>query len=846
MKIINKKALLAGFSALAFTVGISSAALAAEAEVDAAAAAVDAQATVSDIVVTGTRQTAGVKAVDSAAPVVVLGGEVLKRVGQPDLVQALAQNIPSIQAQVAGGNEESFNLALKLRGLSPNQTLVLVDGKRRHGTAILAVSGGPYGGGDAPDLSYIPVAAIDHVEVLQDGAAAQYGTDAIAGVINIILKKKASGGSLSYTAGQYGDGGGLTSDLSGTFALAPNDKSFLDLSFETKFKGTSFRGDVDPRVLNTGTPANISANILNKYPGITQTPGYPYANRIEGDGQLQLDTFTYNGGYDVSPDLQLYSFGTIGYKDGRHVQNIRLPNAVLGSNGQIPYPSGFSPVINFRETDFGLTVGAKGSVSDTTWDLASTYGRNYSRIYVNNSANASLFTDTGASPTTFHDGDLTATQLTNTLDLTHAFKVGLAEPLILAGGAEYRIDSYELKAGDPASYYKTGAQSYFGYAPSNAGYHQRSNYSFYVDAALTPIKQLKLDAAVRYENYTDFGNTTVAKLTGRYDFNDAFAIRATGSTGFRAPTLAEEFYSGINVAPTSVSGVFAPNSAGAAFLGISGLKPEKSTNYSVGIVTHLLPGLTTTLDAYSIKITDRIVQSGTLYGYNANHSVVTSPSILQALAASGVTIDPAIFTLPSGSVGVQTFVNGADTQTYGADFLATLPVDYGRWGHIDYAFNANYNDTHITRLAPPPSNVSAKVTILDPAAISSIEDSTPKWRATFGAYWTLGKFGLNVRESIYGSSFTYIQDLQNPFFDTLKVDTAAITDLEASYQVLSGVRVSVGANNLFNTYPTKDPAIYRQGLYNTNASGYSSSVYPSSSPFGVNGGFYYGKVTWNF
>jgi iron complex outermembrane receptor protein len=845
MHIHRRRFLALHVSALALASALPIAAHAAD-EATTAAAVADDTPVAEAIIVTGTRQT-GVKAVDSAAPVVVLGSDSLKRVGQPDLVQSLAQNIPSIQAETSGGNEESFNLALKLRGLSPNQTLVLVDGKRRHGTAILAVSGGPYGGGDAPDLSYIPVAAIDHVEVLQDGAAAQYGTDAIAGVINIILKKNTTGGSLSATGGSYFDGGGLTSDVNGTIGLAaPNDKGFLDLSFEDKFKGTSFRGDVDARGLNTGVASNVSANILGKYPTITQAPNYPYINRIEGDGQLQLGTITYNGGYDLTPDVQLYSFGSIGYKDGRHIQNIRLPNVVVGSAGQIPYPEGFSPTIQFRENDFAATVGAKGLIDGTTWDLSSTYGRNYSRVYVTGSANAALYTATGSTPANFHLGDLTATQWTDNLDLTHSFGVGLAEPLVLAGGAEYRIDSYQIKAGDPASYYGTGSQSYFGYAPSNAGYHQRSNYSFYADAALTPIKPLKLDAAVRYENYTDFGNTTVAKLTGRYDFTDTFALRATISTGFRAPTLAEEFYSGINVSPVSVSGEFAPNSSGAKFLGVDGLKPEKSDNYSVGIVTHLLPGLTTTVDAYAIKITDRIVQSGTFYGFNANKNIVTSPSILQALTANGVAIDPAIFSLASGSVGVQTFVNGADTQTYGVDFLSTLPVSYGKWGHVDYSLSANYNDTQVTKVLPPPSNVSSKVTLLDQAAISSLEDATPKWRATFGAYWSLGKFGLNLRESIYGSSFVYVQDPIAANYDQIKVGLAAITDLEASYEIIRNVKLALGANNLLNTYPTKDPAVYRNGLFNTNSQGYSSSVYPGNSPFGYNGGFYYGRVTWNF
>jgi iron complex outermembrane receptor protein len=800
---------------------------------------------VDTIVVTGTRTT-GLRAVDSAAPVQVLGNDILKRVGQPDLVQSLAQTVPSIQAQSFGSDAAEFNLSFKLRGLSPNHTLVLIDGKRRHGTANVAVSGGPYGGGASSDLSYIPVGSIDHVEVLQDGAAAQYGTDAIAGVVNIILKKNGHGGNLTATSGQYMDGGGLTTDFAGNIGLTPSDKSFLNLSFESKFKGHSFRGDVDPRVLNTGTPGNISANVLPRFPALTSFPGYPYVNYIEGDGQMMLQTFTYNGGYDVSPDLQIYSYGTAGYKDGRAYENFRLPNVVVSKTGAALFPAGFAPQENIRETDFGVTLGVKGMNGGTNWDLASTYGRNYDRIYVIGSANSSLYLDTGATPTNFHDGDFTGTQWDNTLDLTHDFDWGLAEPVVIAGGAEYRIDSYELKAGDPASYYKTGAQSFFGYAPSNAGYHQRSNYSFYLDAAVVPIKNLKVDAAVRYENYTDFGNTTVEKLTARYDFTDAVALRGTVSSGFRAPTLAEEFYSGINVGPTSISGVFAPNSAGAKFLGVSGLGPEKSTNYSVGLVTHFLPRLTMTLDAYAIKITNRIVQSGTFAGYNSNKNVVTSPSVLQALAASNVTIDPAIFTASSGSVGIQTFVNGADTQTYGSDFVATYPVDYDSWGHVDYSLGANYNDTKVTKVYLPPSNVSAKVVLLDQPAISTLETSTPKWRATLGAFWTKGIFSVNLRESFYGTSYTYAQDPVNAAFDQIKINQAAITDLEVGATVIPGVKVSLGANNLFNTYPTKSPSIYRTGQFNTNASGYASSVYPSGSPFGINGGYYYGKVAWTF
>jgi iron complex outermembrane receptor protein len=835
---------------------------------------------VETVVVTGTR-TSGLKAVDSPAPVQVLGNDILKRVGQPDLVQSLAQNIPSLQAQVFGSDQAQFNKSFKLRGVSPNNTLVLINGERRHGTGNVNVAGGAFGGNAAADLNYVPVAAIDHVEVLQDGAAAQYGTDAIAGVVNIILKKNTHGGSLTATAGHYFDEGGLTTDVMGNIGWAPTDKSFLNVTLETKFQGHSFRGDFDPRVLNLngstplpvapktpiiyplpvgtaggnaagGVNGNVTASgSITKFPTMALFPDYPYSNRIGGDGQTQLDALFFNAGYELSPDVNLYSFGSAGYKDGRAYENYRLANVVTSAAGVPLFAAGFSPQENIRETDYSITIGAKGMYHDTTWNLASTYGRNYDRIYVLGSANAALYKDTGATPINFHDGDFTATELTNNLDISHSFNVGWAEPLTVAGGAEYRINSYELKAGDPASYYATssaggGAQSFFGYAPSNAGYHQRSNYAFYGDVSGSPITPLKLEAAIRYENYTDFGSATVYKGTVRYDFNDMVAVRATADTGFRAPTMAEQFYSGINVGPTSVSGVFAPGSAGAKFLGLSGLKPEKSVDFSAGLVTHFVPRLTMTLDAYALKITDRILQSGSFFGYNTTPRNDISPSVLTALTASGVPIDPNIFKVSSASVSVQSFVNGADSQTYGADFVATYPMDYGSWGHVDYSFSANYNDTKITKIAKPPSNVSPNAVILDQGSISTLEDTTPQFRGTFGAFWNLGRFSANLRESFYGSAYLWSQNAQTGVYTQILNKEAFITDLELSMQVIPSVKFTAGANNLFNTYPTKEPSAFRQAQFNTNSSGFASSVYPNFSAYGFNGGFYYGRVTYSF
>jgi iron complex outermembrane receptor protein len=801
------------------------------------------------IIVTGTRTT-GLRAVDSPAPIQVLGADILRRTGQPNLIQALAQNVPSIQAQAFGSDTAAFNLSFKLRGLSPNHTLVLINGKRRHGIANVAVSGGAFGGNASADISLIPTAAIDHVEVLQEGAAAQYGTDAIAGVVNIFLKKNTSGGQVSVTGGKYFDGGGKQGEISANIGIAPIDKAYLDITAIARYKGFSFRGDYDPRIVSTTTQG---AALLARFPNLVNAPNYPYLNRIAGDPESRQYGVMFNAGYEFSENLNFYTFGTYNQRFGQAYENYRLPNVVVGKMAtDIPFPNGFAPKEALYQDEYAVTAGFNGVAGGWNWDISTTYGHDFNNIYVLDSANSSLYADSstttavGYSPNVFHDGDFVSSQWTNTLDVTHDFDVGLSKPLTFAAGGEYRRDTYEIVAGDPASYYKTGAQSFFGYAPVNSGFHSRHNWAVYADVAFNPVDALKIDAAVRHEDYSDFGDTTVAKLTGRYDFNEAFAIRGTGSTGFRAPTLGESFYSGINVGPTSISGVFAPNSVGASFLGLSGLGPEKSKNFSAGIVTHLAPRLTMTLDAFSIKIKDRILQSGGLTGYNSNVNVVRSPSVLQALTANGVTIDPAIFTASSGSVSVVSFVNGMDTLTQGAEFVATYSTDFGDYGRVDWNLSANYTSTTISKIAPPPSNVAQSVRLFDQPAQSTIKTSTPKWRAVFGANWTLGKFNVNLREAFYGAAYTYAQDPVGAFFVKLPVKAALITDMEVSYQATSAVRLSLGANNLFNKYPNKTLASYRAGQLSTTSSGYASSVYPNGSAYGFNGGYYYGRLAVNF
>ena len=795
---------------------------------DAAAAAAPtadvaaAELSTSAVIVTGTR-TSGLKVENSASPVQVLDSASLARTGQPDLIQALAQNLPSFTAQAIGGDAANNTLSARLRGLSPNDTLVLVNGKRRHGTASLAVLGGPYQGGAAADLNYIPVAAIDHIEVLQDGAAAQYGSDAIAGVINIILKSNYHGGTVTTTGGGYSDQGGHTLDGSANVGFEPFDKAFLSVTAESKYHGFSDRGGIDPRVID---PATIAAQ-----PALLQAAGYPNLNHISGDAQYHLDILAANFGYDIDDDTSIYSFATLGKKDAASFENYRLPVKIPAI-----YPTGFSPQETMKEQDGAFTLGIKGKVIGWNWDLSSTYGSDVDKIGVDHSGNISLFQDTGATPTVFDAGEFKASQLTTNLEATHEYEIGAATPLSVAVGVEHRIDKYEIDAGDAASRYKEGSQSYPGFSLTDAGSHRRTNEAAYVDFSVSPTKQWLVDLAARYEHFSDFGNAKVGKLTTRYDFTPDFALRGTFSNGFRAPTLAEEYYSATNVSPRSAFVQLAPNSAGAKLVGIDGLKPERSDNVSVGMVLTPAKDLTMTLDAYQIKIRDRIVGSGQVFG---SGNAVNSPAVVAAIQANGNVLDPSV-----SQTGINIFSNAADTRNRGLEFVSTLAENYGTAGRVDWAAAFNYNQVKVTKINQAPTQLQPQ-TLLDATAISDLETAAPKMRLNLGALWKYQAWTVNLRESIYGKSSEQELNEAGDKYYTTTIARKGITDLEVAYAVNKAWTVAVGANNLFNQYPSGMNAQLlkeqRAGLDNA-----AVTVLPSFSPFGIDGGYYYARASYKF
>ena len=799
---------------------------------------------VETVIITGTR-VSGMTAEDSAAPITVLGADALSHTGQPNLINALAQQVPSFNAEGFGGDLAEYTLSARLRGLNPNDTLVLVNGKRRHVTGDFHVLAGPYQGSDTVDLSLIPLASVDHVEVLQDGAAAQYGTDAIAGVVNIILKKNASGGGISLTSGQYYEGDGDTYDVSVNMGLPLTDHGFLNLTYDKKFHGHSHQGGGDFRMVNAD--GSLVPNVYDA----TKIPGFPRVNLIVGDALYTLSTYSYNAGYDISDNVHLYSFGTYGTRNAKGYENIRTPDKivaspVLGVPGAYNDPTsiifstvGFSPLENIRETDYSLTGGIKGKLAGWRWDASGTYGKDHNLVNTLHSANASLFIDTHFTPTSFHDGGFVSTEWTANLDINRDFEVGLYSPLTVAFGGELRRDSYKIEQGDSASTYKEGGQSYPGYRPSDAGNHTRENYAAYIDFAAFPIENLQLDIAGRFEHYTDFGDTHIGKVTARYDFNPKFAVRGTVSTGFRAPTLAEEFYSATNVSPISAFVQLPPNSAAARDIGVQPLQPETSTNYSAGIVTHPFENLHASLDAFSISLRNRVVGTGNLVGNASN----PNDPILQAIKDHGNILDPTV-----GSVGVDVFVNGISTRTRGVDLTVNYDTDFNEYGTAVWTLAANYTETTITHIASPPAQLASQGGLFTPNSLSVLKNAAPKEKIGLGVLWNIDRWTVNLHDTIYGpTSEVSSTALGAPSFN--EVGTASITDMEISYAFTDYLTFTVGGNNIFDKKPETTGIDPVTGLPNNVGDPFPSISYNDPnvwSPYGINGGYYYGRINITF
>ena len=756
------------------------------------------------VVVTGTRSFDRTEST-SLAPIDVLTPKDLVGTGAPNLATALRTLLPSFNFPQPSVTDATDAIQpAQLRGLSPDHTLVLINGKRQHSTAIVNVNGSLGRGSSPVDINAIPVNAIDHVEVLRDGAAAQYGSDAIAGVINIILKGGASGGSASVTGGQYDKGDGTTwqGGADGGFKLG--DKGWVHLSANVTHQDPTNRAGPDMRY-----PADPSYNTVTFHYGLPLTRAKQAAVNLQ---------------YDITPEAQFYAFSLFNKRDvsaGGFFRSLSTysssyPGAVAN------YPAGYLPTENSAIRDDSEVFGIRGKLADWNYDVSANTGGNHWKLHTADTYNYSLDPN---SPTGFYIGTLTNRQNVFNTDFSRDFNVsGLQGPLTVAWGLEYRKEKFTIKNGDDASYAGAGAQVFPGYRPNDAGSHSRNSHALYLDLESDVTYKLSAGLAARYEHYSDFGSTTSLKASGRYAFNDAVALRGTVSTGFRAPSLQQEYYSstsinfvntgGGNLVPYTIR-TFPVSDPAAQALGAQNLKPEKSHNYSLGLVFTPLSGLYTTLDFYQIDINKRIILSGNLYG----------TAVADYLTSVGI---------PFVSGG-RFFTNAVDTRTRGVDLVSTYPIDLAN-SSLKLTGGFNYNKTDITSIAPnPPQLGLAGLTlpIIDRTEQGRITKGTPRTKAFVATDWNVSNWTIHGQLTRYGQWTNYAS---NPTGDQT-YGSSFLLDLSASYN-WNDWTFSVGGNNVTNQYPDKNQP--RTSNFNIIL------PYPGSSPYGFSGAYYYGTVAYHW
>ncbi len=770
-----------------------------------------------DVIVTGTRQTGRTKE-SSAAPVDVISARDLQATGQQNVFDALNKVLPSLDLPPVGFDTAGLVRSIRLRGLSPDDTLVLVDGKRRHDSANINADIGPVGGSDPVDLDMIPISMIDHIEVLRDGAAAQYGSDAIAGVINIILKHATQGGSAYAQEGATYVQDGFTNNIGTSLATPIGENGFFDIGGDYRYHDHTNR---DGNYPDTGP---------------LQTAPKGSVSQIEGDPRYNLATIGYNAGYTISPELQAYSFATYGYRHAEAFENYRDPNssgtytptAITPSTpfGNLTassyYPNGFEPLEASNENDYSGTIGIKGDLPDDWhYDLSTTYGGDIINVSTIASINTDYLHAFGNSPTHFHAGEFNDSEWTTNLDFTKPVDIPIfAKPLNIAFGGEYRHDTYDLQPGDNAAQYGGGSQAYPGFTNIDSNYYNRSNEAGYIDLATNPIEHWQVDLAGRFEHYTDVGDTETGKFTTRYDFTNWFAMRGTISNGFRAPTLAQEGFAAVNVGPVTAGGQFPVNSAAARALGSTPLKPERSQNYEVGFVIQPIDRMHVDLDFYQIDIRDQIVDSGLIGGANA----------FTAFALSGA-LPPTCSPTSGCNLYAQYYTNGVNTRTRGADLTVDYKTPLGDYGNIAWLFAANFNDVELTRVE--------KQAQFTPDVLSEITEDTPRSKLILQATYTEGPWSLMGRVTRYGQVVEVLADgnTGSDPFTANRNRPAFIGDVEIGYKFTPEITFTVGADNFTDKYANHTTALSR----------YHNAVeYIPSSPYGIDGGFYYGRLSYNW
>ena len=764
---------------------------------------------------------------DSALPIDILSAKDLQSTGQTSFDKALQYRVPSFNTVNTPVNDATTLLdPYEIRNMGPSRSLILINGKRKNLSSLLYVQFSPGRGETGVDLSAIPTDAIKRVEILRDGASAQYGSDAIAGVMNVILKDKYDFSTLNINAGITSKGDGGTYGVSLNSGSNLGDKGYLNYTMAFSQQNNAVRsGKVD---LNTEletfgngvgktTPQNT---LITNY-----LKDYPTAGNINGTGDIAAAKFVINTGLKISEKGEIYANGAFVTKKVVSNANFRTPywrqdRGLLhkptdngGKNyltaATLAFPSdgvdlykgyiGYMPTFEGDLTDYNATIGVKDEINGWKTDLSLTTGGNTQLYTVNNTVNRGLGT---SSPTRFKPGGFNFNHTVGNLDVSRS----VTEQFGVAFGVEARTETYNIYAGDTASYKAEGSNSFPGIDIANAGANSRFNVGAYVDLSYDVTKDFLINGTFRTEKYSDFGPANVYKISSRYKLaQDKVTLRGSYSTGFRAPSLhqiyAQSTQASFAGGTIQLSGLFNNGSRQARALGIGALKAEKSTNVTLGIGLNPTKNLSITLDYYNIQVKDRIVYSSSI---TTPDRLLATPKTELGKILKGTAVGVDNFDLRS----VQFFINGIQTTNSGLDYVVSyrnIALGSGKMG-INLAGNINLQNTIDGAINEPAPVKDAGSSILNAQIKSLLTEGRPRYKSILGFDFFIDKWVFNLNNTLFGPTAFRDADNGNENMDNIKAvfKPAVVTDLNIGYNFTTKTSLSLSINNIFNVLPKWD------------------------------------------
>ncbi|WP_353404140.1 TonB-dependent receptor plug domain-containing protein [Duganella hordei] len=729
--------------------------------------------------------------VDTPVPIDIIGARELSKTGQATLDKALQFRVPSFNTVQTPVNDATSLLdPYEIRNMGPSRVLILINGKRKNSSALIYTQTSPGRGESGADISAIPPDAIKRIEVLRDGASAQYGSDAIAGVVNIILKDNAEGGSITARGGITHESDGKMGGLSLNQGLALGDRGFVNYTVDVSKINLSNRpGKVDAK----GEAGDFGADLATQVqPFLT---AHPDAGNINGSPATRAVKAEVNTRYDLSDTTSLYGNAAYINKKVNSFANYRTPYWRPTDYGLL-HPAG-SPYVGYVPTfvgtldDYNATGGTKFMLGDWNADVSLTYGGNKQNYEVSNSVNRGMQDDYLAgkiktpSPTRFDAGGVEFYHWVLNGDISKQ----LTKDVNFYAGTELRHENYETIAGDFASYYGSGADSYAGNSPQNSFPSSRSNYGAYAGATWDISPAFLVDATGRYEKYTDFGSAFVWKTSTRYKINEQFTLRGSASTGFRAPSLAQIYtqkaqYSFVAGGAIQVSGLVNNVSDAAAALQVPKLKAEKSNNITLGLGFKPDNNTSITLDYYNIKVKDRIVLS-------------------TEIKPTGVATNPLDVQLNKyGIVSASFFVNALTSRTEGIDYVASrknIPLADGKLT-LNLSGNYSLKNERDGAVNNPALIAAAGQSVLNPTTEALMFTSRPKFKTIIGADWDYKQLNLSLNNTVFGPTHFRNAGMDENLEVAFKTKT--VTDFAVNYNLTPSMTLSFNVNNMFNVTPS--------------------------------------------